>query len=120
MPRPTTGSSARASSSVKWRGIRSDGNRFFSGDGRVMRSDVLIQDRDELRYDGIPAQREGKFAVDINRRYRLFKRAGQRDSDIRVLRFARTIHHTSHHRDLHRLDPAILAFPERHALAQIS
>src|ERR1700722_5247272 len=100
MPRPTTGSSARASSSVKWWDIWSDGDGFFSGGRYVMGRDVLIQDDDELRHDGLAAQRHGELAVDVNGRNRLFEGAGQRDPDVGVLRFSGTIDHAAHHRDL--------------------
>ncbi len=42
-----------------------------------MSIDVLIQDCDEFGDNGIPAQGDREFAVDINGRDRLFKRARQ-------------------------------------------
>ena len=58
-------------------------------------------------------------AVHVDRRFRLFERAGQRDADVGVLRFAGAVDHAAHHRDLHLFDADVVAFPCRHLLAQV-
>ena len=50
----------------------------------------------------------------------LFKRSGQRDAQIGVLRFARAIYHAPHNRDLHLFHAGVTLLPNGHLLAQIA
>ena len=68
---------------------------------RVTALDVLVDQRAELRHDVFTTQGNGTFAIDIYRRDRRFASARQRNTDIRVLAFAGTIHHATHHRQRH-------------------
>src|SRR4029079_3444565 len=69
--------------------------------------------------DAVALQRDHQAAIHVHRRLRLLERPGQRDSDVRVLRLARPVHHAAHHRDLHLLDARTLAPPHGHLLPQI-
>ena len=53
-------------------------------------------------------------AVDEDRRAGRLARAGQRDADVRVARFARTVDHAAHHRQRQVLGAGIADFPHRH------
>src|ERR1700693_612028 len=112
MLRPTTGRAARASASVKYRGIESDRDRLFLIHMRVVGIDVLVQNTDELGYDGIPAERGGELAIHVNRGDRLFESARQGDAEISVLRFAGAVDDAAHHRNLHLFHALVLLFPD--------
>src|ERR1700685_2031046 len=57
---------------------------------------VLVEDLLEVGYYGVAAQRGGELAVDINRRLWLFKRAGQADAEVGVLRLSGTVDDAAH------------------------
>src|SRR5687767_1573482 len=58
---------------------------------RVLARDVVFDQPDEILRDVLAAQRHGFLAVDEHRRRGRFTRAGERDADVRVLRFARPV-----------------------------
>ena len=71
--------------------------------------DVLVEDHLKLLDDPVALQRGEKLPVDIHRRLGLLKRSRQRDANIGMLRLARPVHHTAHHRQLQLLDARINA-----------
>ena len=84
-----------------------------------MRLDVLIQNRDELGDDLVALQRGEQAAIDVDRGFRFFEGAGQRDADVGVLRFAGAVDHAAHHGDFHFFDARVAVFPDGHLLAQV-
>ena len=92
--------------------------RLFST-RRVMRIHVLVQNIDKLGHNCVAAQSNGQLAIDINRRYGLFKCAGQRDAQIGVFGFARAIHNAAHHGDFHGFNARVAFLPARHAFPQV-
>src|ERR1035441_6121305 len=94
-------------------------DRFFLPH-RVVRINVVVQNLNELWHNLVALQRSKQSAIHVYRSLRFLKSSRQRNSKARVLRFPWTIHHTSHHRDLHLLDPGVSLFPDRHLLTQVS
>src|SRR3954470_23937993 len=82
--------------------------------------DVILDDRLEFFGDARAFQRDGLAAIDVHRRDRYFVGARQADADVRVLRFARPVHHAAHHGDAHLLHARMALAPHRHLRAQIA
>src|ERR1043166_10290173 len=89
------------------------------GLGAVLFADVIFDDRLELFSDTLALQRDGLTAIDVPRRHWHLVGARQADADIRVLRFARTVHHAAHYGDPHLLHPGIDGSPDGHLRPQI-
>src|SRR5918994_5388478 len=86
---------------------RLDGNAFLAGGGAVLVAHVAFDDGLELFRDALALERHGLAAIHVHRRHRHFAGAGQADADVRVLGFARTVHHAPHHRHAHVLDAGV-------------
>src|SRR5271170_837585 len=65
--------------------------------------DVAIQNLFELWNYFVSSQSHGKTPINIDRGFRLFGSAGERNSNVGVLRFAGAVHDAAHHRDLQLL-----------------
>src|SRR3972149_6877713 len=85
----------------------------------VFFSYILINDDSEFRSNVFTAQGHGLFAIDVDRRSRALTGTGQADADVRQLAFARSVHHTAHHRHGHALNAFMALAPHRHLLAQM-
>ena len=83
------------------------GGRFAAIGGAHVIGDNLL----EFLGDRVALERHCLLTVDKHRRHRDLSRAGQTDADIRHLRFARSIDHTSHHRDGHVLHARVTFAP---------
>ena len=66
-----------------------------------------------------PLQRDRQPAIHIHRSFGFLEGAGQRNADVGVLGFARTVDYAAHHGDLHGFDAGMALFPLRHLLAQV-
>jgi len=84
-----------------------------------VRGDVVLENAEKIRHDRVSAERRGQPPVDIHRRFRLLERAGQRNADVRVLRFPGAVHDAAHHGHLHVFDARVTVAPHRHLLAKI-
>src|ERR1051325_8169952 len=89
------------------------------GPGAVPFADVNFDDPPEILSDTLAFERDGLTAIDVHRRHRHLVGARQADADIRVLRFARTVHHAAHYGDPHLLHPGIDGAPDGHLRPQI-
>src|SRR5580693_5848133 len=74
------------------RGLDLGGNFLFHGFFcRVMRVHVFVENVDELRDDSVSLERREQASVNIDGSLRLFKRTGQRNADVGVLRLTRPL-----------------------------
>src|SRR5262245_5125048 len=78
------------------------------------RLQVVVNDCHEIVDDGGPLQSCHQSAVDVNRCLRFFTGAGQRDSDMSMLRFSWAVNHASHDGNLQIFDAWIHPAPDRH------
>src|SRR5208282_1512121 len=79
--------------------------------------DVIDYDLLKIRGNRRAAQRHGFLAVDEDRRRRVFTGAWERNADIGVLGFARSVDDAAHHRNVEALDAGIARLPFRHRVA---
>src|SRR6185503_6095496 len=84
----------------------------------VFSADVVFDDRLEFLGDAIALERDGLFAVDVDRGDGHLAGAGKADADVRVLRFAGAVHHAAHHRDPHGFHAGVRLAPDRHLVTQ--
>src|SRR6516164_3883283 len=78
---------------------------------------VIDDDLLEISGQRRAAKRHGLFAVDKNRRGRLFAGTRQRNADIGMFGLARPVDDAAHHRDVETLDARITRLPFRHRVA---
>src|SRR5581483_8628464 len=85
--------------------------------GAVAAFDVVDHDLLEVLGDCRPPQSYRLLAVDEHRRGRRLTGAGQRDADIGMFAFARTVHDATHDGNIQSFDARIAFLPLRHRLA---
>src|SRR3954454_18111229 len=86
---------------------------------RVPLRHVLVEDVDELADEAVATQRAIEAAVDEDGRHRLLEGAGQRDSDVGVLRLPRAVDDAAHDRDAQVLGTRMRLAPDRHLLLHV-
>src|ERR1035441_2870889 len=86
----------------------------------VVALDIPVEDLLELGHDGVAAEGGGEFAVDVDGSLRLFKGAGQTDSKVGVLGFARPVDHAAHDGQLEFFDAGVPLAPLGHGYAQVA
>ena len=67
----------------------------------------------------VALERGEKLSVHVHGGFRLLKGTGERNSEVRVLRFTRTVHHASHNGNVHCLDTGACGLPHRHLFAKV-
>ncbi len=80
---------------------------------------VIVEDSPEFLDDFVSAQGSQQPAIHINGSFRLLECAGERDTQVSVLRFAGPVNDASHDRDFHFFNAGMAFFPRRHLLAQV-
>src|SRR5438105_15637228 len=76
--------------------------------------DIIDHQLFEISGDSGAAQRHRLLAIDEHRSRRLLAGAGERNPDVGVFRFTRSVDDAAHDRDVERLDAGITALPLRH------